>query len=433
MSKLPQLSATIDHLPSCNPDALRIVDAQQLMQAFVKDHYTSLGTELITLQQALGRVLATELISPIDVPAADNSAMDGYAFNSASLKNFSSSPISLKQIGTALAGKPFLGDIPIGTCIRIMTGAIMPSGCDTTIPQELVQADGEQISFSATTIQAGDNRRQKGEDLKKGQPAILAGKVIRPADLGLIASLGISQVKVHKKLRVGFFSTGTEIRSLGQTLDPGCIYDSNRYTIFGMLSRLGVDLVDFGVVADDLTELRNTFSQAAITCDAVITSGGVSVGEVDHTKQIMQEMGDIGFWKLAIRPGRPMAFGSINVDSQQCVLFGLPGNPVATMVTFYQLVQPTLLRMAGASHATPPVTKARLSHTIRKSPGRTEFQRGTLSLGSDGMATVTALPSQGSGVLSTMSQANCLIVLGHEQATVDSGELVDVLVFEGLI
>ena len=433
MSKLPKLSATIDHLPACNTDALRIADAQQLMQAFVEDHRASLGTELIALQQALGRVLAKDLISPIDVPAADNSAMDGYAFNSASLKNLTSSSTSLKQVGTALAGQPFLGDIPTGTCIRIMTGAIMPSGCDTTIPQELVKVDGEQISFSATTIKAGDNRRQRGEDLNKGQPAILAGKVIRPADLGLIASLGIPQLEVHRKLRVGFFSTGTEIRSLGQALDPGCIYDSNRYTIFGMLSRLGVDLVDFGVVADDPTELRHTFSQAATTCDAVITSGGVSVGEVDYTKQIMQEMGDIGFWKLAIRPGRPMAFGSINADSRQCVLFGLPGNPVATMVTFYQLVQPTLLRMAGASHTAPPVTKARLSHIIRKSPGRTEFQRGKLSLDSDGAAIVTALPSQGSGVLSSMSQADCLIVLGHEQATVEVGELVDVLVFEGLI
>lgn len=433
MSKLPKLSTAIDHIPSCNLDALRIDDAQQLMQAFVENFHISLGMEVIGLQQALGRVLAKDLISPIDVPIADNSAMDGYAFNSAALKDSTSSTISLKQIGTALAGKPFLGNIPISSCVRIMTGAIMPSGCDTTIPQELVRVDGEQISFSDTTIKPGDNRRLRGEDLFKGQPAILAGKIIRPADLGLIASLGIPQIEVYKKLRVGFLSTGTEIRSLGQALDPGSIYDSNRYTIFGMLSRLGVEVVDFGVLADDPIKLRNAFHEVAASCDAVITSGGVSVGEVDYTKQIMQEMGDIGFWKLAIRPGRPMAFGSINTDNHQCVLFGLPGNPVATMVTFYQLVQPTLLRMAGASVRTPPVTKARLSHIIRKSLGRTEFQRGTLSIGADGMSIVTALPSQGSGVLSSMSQADCLIILGNEQATAEAGDLVDVLVFEGLI
>jgi molybdopterin molybdotransferase len=314
-----------------------------------------------------------------------------------------------------------------------MTGASMPPGCDTVIPQELIQIDGDFVSFATNSVKAGDNRRLKGEDLKEGKPAILAGKIIRPADLGLIASLGIAQITVNKKLRVGFFSTGTELRSIGEKLDPGCVYDSNRYTIFGMLSRLNVDLIDFGVVPDQPEDLRLTFATAAAECDVIITSGGVSVGVADYTKQIMQEMGDIGFWKLAIRPGRPMAFGSISSEDHQAVLFGLPGNPVATMVTFYQLVKPALLTMAGASLTDVPITKARSLNAIRKPLGRTEFQRGQLSVSSDGMPTVLAMPSQGSGVLSSMSEADCLIVLGHNQDSIEPGELVDIVLFEGLI
>ena len=419
------------HMPTTNPDALQVDQARELMKAFVQEHSQVLATEHIPLQQALGRVLAKDLISPIDVPAADNSAMDGYAFNSSSLT--ASTSISLRQVGIALAGQPFGGDVATGTCVRIMTGAIMPPGCDTSIAQELVEVHGDVITFPSKAVKAGDNRRLKGEDLKTGKPAILAGKIVRPADLGLIASLGIAQLEVNKKLRVGFFSTGTELRSLGEPLDPGCIYDSNRYTIFGMLSRLDVELIDFGVVPDQPEALRTILRRAVIECDAIITSGGVSVGEADHTKQIMQEMGDIGFWKLAIRPGRPMAFGSISSGDAQAVLFGLPGNPVATMVTFYQLVRPTLLAMAGASKTEAPTTKAQATQAIRKLPGRTEFQRGTLSKTSDGMTTVTPLPSQGSGVLSSMSQADCFIVLRHEQASIEAGELVDVLVLEGLI
>ncbi len=437
MSTFPKLSSTMANMPTINPEALQVDQALQLMKAFVQERTQSLATEHVPLPQALGRVLAKDLISPINVPAADNSAMDGYAFNSSSLTNTSSQEktlsISLHQVGIALAGQPFVDNVAIGACVRIMTGAIMPPGCDTAIAQELVQVNGDVITFPNHSVKAGDNRRLKGEDLTAGKPAILGGKVIRPADLGLIASLGIAQLEVHKKLRVGFFSTGTELRSLGETLDPGCIYDSNRYTIFGMLSRLGFELIDFGVVPDQPEALRATLHQAIIECDAIITSGGVSVGEADHTKQIMQEMGDISFWKLAIRPGRPMAFGSVSSVNDQAVLFGLPGNPVATMVTFYQLVRPTLLTMAGASQTAPLTTQARANQAIRKLPGRTEFQRGSLSIAPDGMTTVTPLPSQGSGVLSSMSQADCFIVLRHEQASVETGELVDVLVLEGLI
>lgn len=437
MSSLQKFSTTMANSSTINTDALHVEQALQLMKALAKKCAPLASTELVALQQALGRVLATDLISPIHVPAADNSAMDGYAFNSASLthnlSDKSSTSISLHQVGIALAGQPFADTVKIGACVRITTGALMPLGCDTTIAQELVQINENVITFPSQAIKAGENRRLKGEDLTAGKPAILVGKIIRPADLGLIASLGIAQVEVRKKLRVGFFSTGTELRSLGEALDPGCIYDSNRYTIFGMLSRLNVELVDYGVVPDQPKELRSTLTQATIECDAIITSGGVSMGEADHTKQIMHEMGDVGFWKLAIRPGRPMAFGSITSGNHQAILFGLPGNPVATMVTFCQLVRPTLLLMAGATHTNTPTTKARSAQAIRKVPGRTEFQRGTLSIDPDGSPTVVALPSQGSGVLSSMSQADCFIVLKHEQASIAAGEWVDVVVFEGLM
>jgi molybdopterin molybdotransferase len=314
-----------------------------------------------------------------------------------------------------------------------MTGAIMPAGCDTTIPQESIEINADLISFNSHSIRAGDNCRIKGEDLSQGKPAILKGKLIGPADLGLIASLGIAQLEVKKKLRVGFFSTGNELRSIGEPLDLGCIYDSNRYTIFGMLSRLGVEFIDFGVIRDKLEDLRLTFATAAAECDVVITSGGVSAGDADHTKQIMQEMGDVDFWKIDIKPGRPMAFGSIQSDDHEALLFGLPGNPVATMITFYQFVRPALLALSGASHTAPPLLKARTNQAIRKIPGRTEFQRGKLSPGDDGIPIVSAMEAQGSGILSSMSEADCLIVLGHDQAMLAAGDLVDIVLFEGLV
>jgi molybdopterin molybdotransferase len=375
--------------------------------------------------------LANDIISPINVPSADNSAMDGYAFSGASIVKEGVS--SLTMIGKGFAGNAFDGMVNQGQCVRIMTGAVMPAGCDTTIPQELVKIDGDQIQFQSSVIKAGDNRRLKGEDLAIGQAALSAGKIIRPSDLGLIASLGMGTVAVKRRLKVGFFSTGDELRSIGQPLDDGCVYDSNRYTLFGMLSRLNVELHDFGVVKDDPVVMRATFSKAAATCDAVITSGGVSVGEADYTKQIMRELGDVSFWKIAMRPGRPMAFGSIQGDQHRAVLFGLPGNPVAVMVTFYQFVRNALLAMSGATQVAPPMMQAKTVEAIRKRPGRTEFQRGILSTDATGNRTVHITGAQGSGVLRSMSEADCFIVLAHDQENIQAGDTVGVVLFEGLV
>jgi molybdopterin molybdotransferase len=431
MSSLPTLNSVVTCMSDYDPESLRVEVAIKVVDDFVRPASLALETETVSIYDSLGRVLANDIISPINVPSADNSAMDGYAFSGASIVKEGVS--SLTMIGKGFAGNAFDGMVNQGQCVRIMTGAVMPAGCDTTIPQELVKIDGDQIQFQSSVIKAGDNRRLKGEDLAIGQAALSAGKIIRPSDLGLIASLGMGTVAVKRRLKVGFFSTGDELRSIGQPLDDGCVYDSNRYTLFGMLSRLNVELHDFGVVKDDPVVMRATFSKAAATCDAVITSGGVSVGEADYTKQIMRELGDVSFWKIAMRPGRPMAFGSIQGDQHRAVLFGLPGNPVAVMVTFYQFVRNALLAMSGATQVAPPMMQAKTVEAIRKRPGRTEFQRGILSTDATGNRTVHITGAQGSGVLRSMSEADCFIVLAHDQENIQAGDTVGVVLFEGLV
>ncbi len=392
----------------------------------------------VSLDQAINRILAEDLLSPIDVPAADNSAMDGYAFNSACLGN-SAVIVSLKVVGTAYAGKPYEGGISVGECLKIMTGAVMPDGCDTVIPQELSNSQSNQsIEFKQNLLKPGENRRLRGEDLQKGKPAIKAGRLLRPSDLGLAASLGVASLKVHRKLKVAILSSGDELRALGQELDTGSIYDSNRYSLTGLLNRLNLDIVDCGIVRDDPASLKAAFCNAAKVADVLISSGGVSVGEADFTKQIMQELGDVGFWKIAMRPGRPMAFGTLKpvagqASPRKTLFFGLPGNPVAVMVTFYQFVRSALLQLNGANQTEAQLTQAISELAIRKKPGRTEFQRAILGRGTDGKPTVKLTGSQGAGILRSMSEANCFVILHHDQGNVAPGDWVDVALFEGLL
>ncbi len=408
--------------------------------------------ESVGIFQALGRVLSQNVISPISVPPHDNSAMDGYAFNGAQL---SSQALSLKVLGTAMAGKAWSGVAGPGECVKIMTGAIMPAGLDTVVPQEFVSCEGDTVTIPAGLLKVGDNRRELGEDLMQGQPALLKGELLTPAALGLLASLGINSVPVWRKLRVAYFSTGDEILSLGEAPREGAVYDSNRYTVFGLLTRLGCEVIDMGVVRDEPALLEAAFVHAALEADAIITSGGVSVGEADYTKAMMKKLGDVAFWKIAMRPGRPMAVGHIiraklasspyaasassyfknsnKALSGSAVLFGLPGNPVAVMVTFLAFVRPALLQMMGSTAQQPPLLKARSSEVIRKKPGRTEYQRGTVSTAADGSLHVKTTGNQGSGVLSSMVQANGLIVLHHAQGNVAVGDEVDVMMFDGSI
>lgn len=384
-------------------------------------------TEEVGIFEALGRVLADDLVSPISVPAHDNSAMDGYAFDGSQLR--SGETLRLTNAGTALAGKAWQGRVAAGQCLKIMTGAVMPAGLDTVMPQEFVTVAGDEISIPPGLLQPGDNRRLKGEDLHAGRPALLRGERLLPAAIGLVASLGLESVRVRRKLRVAYFSTGDEILSLGETAREGAVYDSNRFTVLGLLNQLGCDVIDLGVVCDQPALLEAAFTQAAQQADAIITSGGVSVGEADYTRAMMKQLGDVAFWRIAMRPGRPMAVGRIN----KAVLFGLPGNPVAVMVTFLAFVRPALLQMMGARAPGLPMLRARSGEAIRKKPGRTEYQRGIVSVLADGSLEVRTTGNQGSGVLSSMVQANGLIVLSHTQASVAVGDLVDVMMFEGVM
>lgn len=409
----------------------------------------------LPLMQAFGRVLASDVVSPFDVPPHDNSAMDGYAFDGGQLTG---SALELQVVpGTALAGKAWQGDLQPGQCVKIMTGAIMPPGLDTVVPQEFVSVrtgagQAEFITIPPKLLQAGDNRRLRGEDLMQGRPALQKGELLTPARLGLAASLGLKTLATWRPLRVAYFSTGDEILSLGEAPREGAVYDSNRYTVFGMLSRLGCEVIDMGVVRDDPALLEAAFTRAALQADAIITSGGVSVGEADFTKAMMKKLGDVAFWRIAMRPGRPMAVGRISpsklasspdttsASSYQkhsspngAILFGLPGNPVAVMVTFLAFVRPALLQMMGAGAAQPPLLKARSTEAIRKKAGRTEYQRGWVSTAADGSLQVKTTGSQGSGVLRSMAEANGLIVLHHAQGNVATGDEVDVLMFDGAI
>lgn len=385
------------------------------------------GTEQVGVRDALGRVLAQDLVSPISVPPHDNSAMDGFAFAGSQL---ATGALTLEVVGTALAGKAWQGEVRAGQCVKIMTGAIMPAGLDTVVPQEFTRtaADG-RIEIPAALLQPGDNRRCKGEDLMAGRPALRAGERLGPAACGLVASLGIAQVEVVRRLKVAYFSTGDEILTLGEPQREGAVYDSNRYTVHGLLARLGCEVIDLGVVRDEPALLEEAFRAAAARADAIITSGGVSVGEADYTKAMMKKLGDVAFWKIAMRPGRPMAVGRIG----DAVLFGLPGNPVAVMVTFLAFVRPALLRMMGARVEPPLYLKARSAEAMRKKPGRTEYQRGTVTRTADGGLEVRTTGNQGSGVLSSMVQANGLIVLHHGQGNVAPGDPVDVMMFDGAI
>ena len=420
-------------LQGYDPQALRAEAVNQFLAQLVAPVRE---TETLGIFDALDRVLAQDLISPVNVPPHDNSAMDGYAFDGQALR--ADAPLKLKPVGgTALAGKAWQGVVGPGECVRIMTGAIMPAGLDTVVPQELVRAEGEFITLPPGLLRAGDNRRLMGEDVQQGHPALRRGARLSPAALGLAASLGIASVPVWRKLKVAYFSTGDEILSLGEPAREGAVYDSNRYTVFGLLKRMGVEVLDFGVVGDQPEQLEATFRRAAAQADAIITSGGVSVGEADHTKTMMKKLGDVAFWRIAMRPGRPMAVGRIpsgpDPNGRACVLFGLPGNPVAVMVTFLAFVRPALLQMMGSTAVPAPLLRARSLEAMRKKPGRTEYQRGIVSAAADGSLQVRTTGNQGSGVLSSMVQGNGLIVLHHDQGHVAAGDEVDVMMFDGAI
>ncbi len=394
---------------------LPIEDAIQTMLADVSPIKIS---HKLPIETALGHVLAEDVLSPIDVPPFDNSAMDGYAVRTQDLTTTETLPLA----GKAFAGQPFDGDWPANTCIRIMTGAPVPTGCDAVIMQEKTESTPEGIRFLTSHVKAQANIRPQGDDLKQNEVVLPAGSRLTVRDLPLLASLGISQVLVLRKPKVAIFSTGDELKPVGETLDAGQIYDSNRYAIRPMLEKFGCDVLDLGIIPDDQTQLTETFQKAQSLADVVITSGGVSVGEADYTKTILESLGKINFWKIAIKPGKPFAFGKLN----HALFCGLPGNPVSAAVTLYVLVQPMLAKLAGHTQWQAPAQMQAVSQVaFKKSPGRTDYQRGVFSV-DNGQIVVDNAGNQSSGAFRAMSTANCFIVLEQQRGTVEAGEIVTI-------
>ena len=404
--------------------ALALAEAQARILAVTR---VVAGDEVLAVRCALGRILSADVVSRIDVPSHTNSAMDGYALREADLAV--EQEVRLAVVGTAAAGRPFGGAVSAGECVRILTGASLPPGADTVVMQEDVSRDGDTAVIRGQQT-AGQHVRRAGEDIAAGDVALAAGTRLMPAELGMLASLGVGEVRVRRRPRVALFSTGDELKSIGETLGPGQIYDSNRYTIYGMLTRLGVEAIDMGIVPDDREAVERAFVEAATAADAIVTSGGVSVGDTDYVMETLQRIGSVDFWKVAMKPGRPLAFGRIG----DALFFGLPGNPVSAMATFYQLVQPALEALAGVPDAGPPLTvTAVAAQPLGKKPGRREFQRGLLERTDDGRLVVRAAGRPGSGVLSSMRAANCFIVLPEDAGPVAAGEEVDVQPFAAFV
>ncbi|MDU3888475.1 MAG: molybdopterin molybdotransferase MoeA [Serratia liquefaciens] len=402
-----------------------LISLEQALEKMLSQISPLQQTESIALTAAAGHITAAPVISPIDVPPFANSALDGYAVRLADLQANAPLPVA----GKAFAGAPFDGDWPAGTCVRIMTGAPVPAGAEAVIMQEQAEVGDAGVRFTAE-VQAGQNIRLAGEDIRQGAGVLPAGIRLGAAQLPLLASLGVAEVQVVRKLKVAVFSTGDELQPVGQPLQAGQIYDTNRFSVRLMLEQLGCETLDLGIIRDDQNALRAAFEQADRQADVVISSGGVSVGEADYTKQMLDELGEVGFWKLAIKPGKPFAFGKL----KQAWFCGLPGNPVSAALTFYQLVQPLLAKLAGHSDwHLPPRLQARALTPLKKAPGRLDFQRGVFSSNAQGELEVSTTGHQGSHVFSSFSQGNCFIVLERERGSVAVGEKVDIEPFNALL
>ena len=411
-----------DNPISCDFDPSSITVDQAM--AHIRDTIVALDeTETLDLRSALGRVTAQDIVSSSNVPNHTNSAMDGYAFNADDLQG--AGVAQFEMIGASFAGDPFSGKVGSMQCVRIMTGAVMPDQTDSVVMQERVECDGNLIGIGAGE-KKGSNVRYAGEDIRVGDIVIASGTRLGASQLGLLASLGMPEVKVIRRPRVAYFSNGDELRSVGTPLEIGEVYDSNRYTLHAMLNDLGVEQIDLGVVKDDREAIAEVIKEAASRADLVITTAGASVGDADYIKEILASLGQVSFWKVAIKPGRPMSFGKLG----HSLFFGLPGNPVSVMVTFQVFLKPAIRQLAGEQHTAPMILKMRLLADLHKKPGRMEYQRGIMSMDSNGETVVSSTGEQGSGILSSMTQANCYIILPDDSDGVKAGEMVEVQPFD---
>lgn len=402
-------------------DAPGLLPLEQALETIFEAITPITATEKRSLDEAVDCILADTVTSPLNVPSYDNSAMDGYAL----IPNSAEPSDSYTVVGKSFAGNPYRGKVGPGECVRIMTGAPLPPECDRVIMQENCTTQDNRIEIT-TSVKLGENIRLTGNDIAKNQVVLEAGRRLSPTDIGLLASIGRSLVNVFRPLKIGLFSTGDELRLPQQTLDAACIYDSNRYVIAAALKRLNMDVLNLGIIPDDPDALRSAFERCQEECDAVISSGGVSVGEADYTKTLLDEIGDINFWKLAIKPGKPFAFGKLN----NVPFFGLPGNPSSAAITFHQLAVPALLAMAGEKRAAPLTLTITANQDIRKRPGRTDFQRGVYKQDQSGNITLDSSLDQSSGMLSSMSKGNCYIKLEQQRGDIKAGEKIEIVPFD---
>ncbi len=377
------------------------------------------GSRDVPLDQALGRVLAQPLVAGMDLQPWPNSAMDGYAFAAADLDLARGD--GLRLVGTALAGHPFTGALAAGQCVRILTGAILPAGADTIVMQEQVIVDGPRVRLTSA-VRPGSNVRAPGEDVRAGQTVLPAGSRLGPPQIALAAALGQAQVAVTRRPRVALFTSGDELTPLGQPLAAGGIYDSNRYLLRAMLNEMDMPVIDLGIVADDPDAVRAAFAAARTQADVVISSGGVSVGDADYVRDVFSEFGDIHFWRIDMKPGRPLAFGRLG----ETWFFGLPGNPVSTAVTFLEFVRPALRLLEGEPASPPLRLELPLLEAVHKARGRLDFQRGVLARDAAGRLGVRSAGHQGSHVMSSLAAADCLMVLPASAGDLPAGSLVQV-------
>jgi molybdopterin molybdotransferase len=410
----------------CYPPTAKLLTVSEARQKITQAIESITDVEHIHIADGLHRILAETVLSTINIPPQRNAAMDGYAFSSADI--IRNQPFTLKVVGTSWAGKPFIGSAENNQCVRIFTGAMVPDFADSVIAQEQVIRQNNEITLPADTL-IGKNIRAAGSDVKESETLITAPKKLSAIDLSLLAAAGMSRIGVKRQLKIGFFSTGDELTSVGEALKPGQIYDSNRYMLAALLTDPNHDVSDLGVIKDDAKLLENTLSTAAESFDVLISTGGASVGDADFVKQILEKIGQINFWKLAIKPGKPLAFGKI----KNCWFFGLPGNPVAVLVTYQQFVRPALQQLSGLQPSKPLQLQARCKTVLRKTPGRQEYQRGILNQTSAGELTVIATGGQDSHQLKTTSLANCFIVLANECNGVGIGDIVIVEPFDTYI
>jgi len=406
-----------------DPNSISVNEAHRLISAIVS---TVIETETIKIRHALNRTLASDVLSTVNVPPQTNSAMDGYGLKFDDLD--AKKPSQLKIIGVAYAGKPFEGEISSGECIRIMTGAVVPESIDTVVMQEHTEVSSDILTILGHHNK-GQNIRLYGEDLRIGEAALTKGTLLKPTDIGIIASLGIGSIQVYRRAKAAVFSTGDELKNIGETLEKGQIYDSNRYTLINLLENLGIEITDMGILRDDPDVIQKAFLTAKNSYDILITSGGVSVGDADYVKQTLDSLGEVSFWKIAMKPGRPLAVGKIG----NTLFFGLPGNPVSTTVTFYQIVQPALRQLMGQNETSVPTLRMKSHSKLKKRPGRVEFQRGIVTQDENGEYCVKSTGNQGSHVLSSMNDANCFIILDEDCGNVEEGSYVEIQPFRGII